>query len=254
MGLLSGLVKGVTNIFGGGEARGGYDQASALQNRIYGENRPLYDPYIQQGATALNQLQNFGPEALQQDPGYAFRVNQGNRYAQGLANASGRGFASGNSLRSLLNFNQNLASQEYQNAYNRLFGRAELGLNALGSASSLGQNYANNAGNLAVGRGGVTSSIFGNLLNAGASAAGAYFGKGSDIHIKENIEYLGQDHRSGLNVYEYEYAEPYKSLEGDGRFIGHMAQEVQERYPQFVEHHDNGYLMINYGGLYANLG
>lgn len=72
----------------------------------------------------------------------------------------------------------------------------------------------------------------------------------SDIRMKENIK---QIHwlPNGLPVYEYEYKPEFKDypLAGHGKFVGVMAQEVEQMYPQAVVNLDNGYKAVNYGLL-----
>jgi hypothetical protein len=72
----------------------------------------------------------------------------------------------------------------------------------------------------------------------------------SDIRTKENIK---QIHwlPNGLPVYEYEYKPEFKDhpLAGHGKFVGVMAQEVEQMYPQAVTTLDNGYKAVNYGLL-----
>lgn len=90
-----------------------------------------------QGAGALNQLASMGPysaaqaqsgghlerlmadpTAFQADPGYQFRLQQGQDAINASASAMG-GRASGRALKELSSFNQNLASQEFNNAFQR---------------------------------------------------------------------------------------------------------------------------------------
>jgi hypothetical protein len=72
----------------------------------------------------------------------------------------------------------------------------------------------------------------------------------SDIRTKENIK---QIHwlPNGLPVYEYEYKPEFKDhpLAGHGKFVGVMAQEVEQAYPQAVTTLDDGYKVVNYGLL-----
>jgi hypothetical protein len=94
-----------------------------------------------------------------QDPGYWFRLQQG---TQGLRNAAsaGSGALSGAALKDLLAFNQDMASQEYTNAFNRyqvqqgnIFSRlsdiARLGQSAAAGVGSAGTALAGNAGQAA---------------------------------------------------------------------------------------------------------
>jgi hypothetical protein len=72
----------------------------------------------------------------------------------------------------------------------------------------------------------------------------------SDIRTKENIK---QIHwlPNGLPVYEYEYKDEFKNhpLAGHGKFVGVMAHEAEQMYPQAVTTLANGYKAVNYGLL-----
>jgi hypothetical protein len=72
----------------------------------------------------------------------------------------------------------------------------------------------------------------------------------SDIRTKENIKQIHWM-PNGLPVYEYEYKPEFKDhpLAGHGKFVGVMAQEVEQMYPQAVTTLDNGYKAVNYGLL-----
>jgi hypothetical protein len=56
---------------------------------------------------------------------------------------------------------------------------------------------------------------------------------------------------NGLPVYEYEYKDEFKDhpLAGHGKFVGVMAQEVEQVFPQAVKTLDNGYKAVDYGLL-----
>ena len=88
-------------------------------------------------------------------------------------------------------------------------------------------------------------------LNQGLMGlAGAGVMKYSDIRTKENIKQIHWM-PNGLPVYEYEYKDEFKDhpLAGHGKFVGVMAQEVEQVFPQAVTTLDNGYKAVNYGLL-----
>jgi hypothetical protein len=70
----------------------------------------------------------------------------------------------------------------------------------------------------------------------------------SDIRTKENIKAIGWL-SNGLPVYEYEYKPEWKDEAGHGKFIGVMAQEVEQVIPEAVITRPDGYKMVNYGVL-----
>lgn len=76
-------------------------------------------------------------------------------------------------------------------------------------------------------------------MGIGGWAGGGF--KGSDRRIKENIELVGRDERTGLNLYEFSYKN------GSGkRFVGVMADEVQPKYPEAIYTMPDGYMAVNY--------
>jgi hypothetical protein len=87
-------------------------------------------------------------------------------------------------------------------------------------------------------------------FNQGLMGLGAAGIMASDIRMKENIK---QIHwlPNGLPVYEYEYKPEFKDhpLAGHGKFVGVMAHEAEQMYPQAVTTLDNGYKAVNYGLL-----
>ena len=66
---------------------------------------------------------------------------------------------------------------------------------------------------------------------------------GSDIRLKENIEHVGKDEITGLNLYDFNYKW------GDKRFRGVMAHEVKEVYPEAVYTSGAGWLGVYYDML-----
>jgi len=103
-----------------------------------------------------------GQEALDQDPGYQFRLDQGRKALE--SSAAGRGLLrTGGTLKDIQDFGQQAASQEYQNAVNRArdvyginqsvrqseqnqqYGQA-IGAKAFNEATNLGEYQANLAG------------------------------------------------------------------------------------------------------------
>ncbi len=146
-------------------------EANELQQRIYEESVARQQPFLQTGTEFFNRLaalQRGGPEApmnfLQMDPGYGFRLGEGLKAIERSAAARG-GLMSGATGKALQRYGQDLASQEYGAAYNRLAGMANIGPQAAGVISNLGQNYAGQVGQ--------------NLTAGGQAAAQGYLGAGS---------------------------------------------------------------------------
>lgn len=166
------------------------DKATELQQRIYEESMARQQPFLQTGTEFFNRLadlQRGGPEAAQQflqmDPGYGFRLSEGMKAMERGAAARG-GLMSGAALKAGQRYGQDLASQEYGNAYNRLAGLANVGPQAAGVMSNLGQNYAGNVGNILMGQGQTAAnaalargSAYTGGLNQLGYLAGRYYGQ-----------------------------------------------------------------------------
>lgn len=122
-----------------------------LQKRIYEEGVARQQPFLQGGTEDYNRLRALmmgGPGAAQQflqmDPGYGFRMSEGLKALDRQAAARG-GLISGGALKAAQRYGQDVASQEFGNAYNRLAGLAQIGPSAAGVTNTLGQNYAQQA-------------------------------------------------------------------------------------------------------------
>jgi hypothetical protein len=137
------------------------DRATQLQERMYNQSRADNEPWRQAGLGALSKMgdadymRDFTAADFQQDPGYAFRMQEGQKALERSAAARG-GLQSGGTLKALSRYGQDFASNEYQNAYTRFnadrdrrFGRlsnlAGMGQTATGQNAAYGQNYANQA-------------------------------------------------------------------------------------------------------------
>lgn len=158
----------------------GYGALNQIQGMLPGQ----YTQYDAQGnpmgtGTGTGYLtQQFTPEMFQQgiDPGYAFRLQQGQMAAQRQGNVAGGGLG-GNVMRGLQDYTQGQASQEFGNAFNRfqtqrsniyntLAGIAGIGQASQQQANQLGTNLANAQTNLNVGQAGAQAA--GQIGQAGA--------------------------------------------------------------------------------------
>src|SRR5574343_351733 len=128
---------------------------------------------------------DFTMEKFQQDPGYAFRMSEGLKALDRTAAARG-GLISGSALKAASRYGQDMASQEYQNAFNRYNQNRKFNtdlyqtnrtnaLVPLGTLMASGQNAANQmgaAGQNYAGNAGTTYQQAGNAAAAGINAAG----------------------------------------------------------------------------------
>lgn len=132
--------------------------------------------------------QTFGLSDFQADPGYQFRVQQGEQGIGRAASARG-GQYSGATLKALARFNQDIGSQEYGNAYSRFNTDRTTQFNRNATLAGIGQTAntaVGNAGNAAYGTiaqaGQNTANQVGaNLQNAGEARASGYVGQANAI-------------------------------------------------------------------------
>lgn len=115
-------------------------------------------------------LKAFSNEDFVKDPGYEFRMAEGEKGINRSLAARG-GFNSGAALKALDRYNQDYASNEFTNAYNRdaankartfsfLSGTAGQGLQAAGAQVGANQNAANNNSNIQQGLGNNLSNMY----------------------------------------------------------------------------------------------
>lgn len=150
-------------------------EANALQQRMYEEGVTRQQPFLQGGTEDYNRLRSLmsgGPDAsqqfLQMDPGYGFRLSEGMKALDRQAAARG-GLMSGGALKAAQRYGQDYASGEFGNAYNRLAGLAQIGPSSAGVLNTLGQNYANAAGQNTMAGGQAVGQGYMNADNARAS-------------------------------------------------------------------------------------
>lgn len=176
-------------------------RANQMQWDMYQQQRADQEPWRQAGARALSGLENadfqrdFTMNDFQHDPGYAFRMAEGQKALERSAAARG-GLMSGGTLKAISSYGQDLASNEYQNAYNRfnadrdrrwnrLSSLAGVGQTANSQVASAGQNYANQAGSNMMGAANAQGAAaiasanawgqgMSGLANAGMGAASMY--------------------------------------------------------------------------------
>jgi len=147
--------------------------AADLQQQQYRENVQRQQPFYEAGVNALPELVQasrytpFGQEQFQADPGYAFRLSEGQKALDRSAAARG-GLISGGALKAATRYGQEMGSQEYTNAFTRYQQERAARLNPLQSLTGMGQTTA--AGLGAAGQN--MASNVGNYGMAGANATG----------------------------------------------------------------------------------
>lgn len=139
---------------------------------------------------------DFSMSDFQADPGYAFRLSEGQKALERSAAARG-GLISGAATKAATRYGQDMGSQEYQNAYNRYQTNRANQLNPLGSLVQTGQASANS--NVAsLGNYGANAS---NLVNQqGQSQAAGELGMGNTINNAIKTGVSAYQNNSLLNM------------------------------------------------------
>lgn len=120
---------------------------------------------------------DFGTADFEADPGYAFRQSEGMKALERSAAARGS-LMSGSTLKGIQRYGQDLASQEYTNAFNRYQVNRSNQLNPLQSLMGAGQS-ATNVQTGVEGQLGQNQAT--NLYNAGAARASGYIGSANAL-------------------------------------------------------------------------
>lgn len=171
----------------------------ALRTRMYEEGIARQKPFYEAGVNALPSyvsgiqeggelVRGFTPADFTTDPGYAFRLAEGQKALDRQAAARG-GLISGGALRAAQRYGQEMGSQEFGNAYNRfretqglrrnaLAGVAGYGPTAATSMNAAGQTYATGAGNIMSGQGETSANA---LLAAQQARSSSYGQLGSAL-------------------------------------------------------------------------
>jgi hypothetical protein len=174
-------------------------RAAALQKEQFDITNEQQRPWREAGGRALTKLEGmadykpFDMNAFTQDPGYGFRLKQGQKALDASAAARG-GLISGNALKAATSFGQDMGSQEYTNAFNRYqterqatlspyMTLAGYGQNANTLSANAGANYATNAGNLITGGAAAQAAGYMGAANAIGGGASQYmrYNQGNDL-------------------------------------------------------------------------
>ena len=181
---------GVSSYMGGKAAEraadtqaGAMDRASQLQYKQYQEDVARQKPFYDVGVNALPELvsasryEPFTMDKFQADPGYAFRLKEGQKQLERSAAARG-GLLSGGTGKALQRFGQEMGSQEYTNAFNRYQAERTARLQPLQSLTGMGQTTAQQIGQ----QGQQMATNIGNNIGSSAAArASGYVGQANAL-------------------------------------------------------------------------
>jgi hypothetical protein len=158
------------------------DAATAEQRRQFDITREDQAPWLATGQDAIRTLgqllglgggsgelmRNFTGADLANDPGYAFRLAEGNKAIENAARARGM-YMGPSTVKELLRYGQDYAGNEFQNAWNRDMANRTTKFNFLSGASGGGQTAANTLANA----GASMANNIGSLMTGAANARGA---------------------------------------------------------------------------------
>lgn len=181
---------------------GAADRAAELQYKMYQENVQRQQPFLEAGVGALNKLtaaadyKPFGMDQYKADPGYAFRLSEGQKALDRQAAARG-GLISGGALKAAARYGQDMGSQEYMNAFNRYQTERSAMLNPLQSLAGVGQTTASNLGSAGQSYGAGAGEAYMGGANARASgyvggANALTSGLGSYLNYSQGQDYLNR--------------------------------------------------------------
>lgn len=138
-------------------------------------------------------------------------------------------------------------------AYQGASGAGTSGINTYMAPGNQYQAGLANAGNSAAGVLNAQTNAYNTGLNAQGEFMGTLVGAGSrfgaaafasDRRLKEDIKLIGVDKATGLNLYEFVYKNGSRT-----KYIGVMADEAKENFPNAVFTMPDGYDAVNYKAL-----
>lgn len=168
-----------------------YNQTRQDQLELLKQQRADQAPWLEAGKNALAKLAS-GVD-LPTDPGYQFRLSEGEKGIQRAASAHG-GMYSGATLKALARFNQDTAANEYGSAWNRLASIAGLGQTATNQIGQAGQNAYGTIANAGMS---ASNNIGQNLIGAGNARASGYVG-GANAISNGISQYLNYNQNQNL--------------------------------------------------------
>jgi hypothetical protein len=154
--ILAGTIGGA--LLGGNAAKkaastqaGAANRAANLQREQFERQVELQAPFREAGVRALPELEAasrytpFGMNQFTADPGYGFRLAEGQKALDRQAAARG-GLISGGALKAAQRYGQEMGSQEYTNAFNRYQTERQARLNPLQSLAGMAQTSVGQLG------------------------------------------------------------------------------------------------------------
>ena len=168
--LASGLIQGQAAKKAAAENAAATRYAADINKKMFDITNENLRPYREQGQVSLRDLMARMPELTRGytaedfnqgiDPGYQFRLAQGQKAFENQANRAG-GLIGGNVMQGMQDYTQGQASQEFANAFgrntttqtnifNRLKGIADMGLGATGTTAEAATRTGESMGSAAI--------------------------------------------------------------------------------------------------------
>ena len=168
------------------QSRKGFDAATEEQRRQFDLTRSDFAPFREAGVEAvgrLNALSSGDFSSFQTSPGFNFRRSEGTRDIGNVFAARGGG---GNAMKRLVEFNQELASNEFGNFFGRQLAIAGFGQAATQGTAAAGANAAANISNNLIGAADARASGIAGIGNAATAGIGNFlFAKGAGLFDKK---------------------------------------------------------------------
>ena len=216
--VVSGLVGASASSKAAKEQTRATEKAAAEQKAMFDEQVRLQAPFREAGLTAQNKLlgmlglsgapgdEGYGKYAgdftmqdFTTDPGYNFRLAEGNKALDRTAAARG-GLLSGGAMKAAQRYGQDMGSQEYMNAYNRYQTNRANQLNPLQSLMGSGQSAANTLTSAA---GNLGNNLAENAIGAGNARASGYIAQANALTgaINQGVNnYMGMQYINRMPI------------------------------------------------------
>lgn len=170
--------------------------ASQTELAMFNQNRKDMQPWRDAGVQALGDLtagmepggqftRNFTLADFTKDPGYQFRMDEGQRGIEAGAAARG-GVLNGGTLKELTRYGQGFASNEFGSAYNRFNNDQTTRFNRLSSLAGTGQTATRDVATMGTQ---VAGSVANNQIGAGNARASGYVGTANAVN--NGVQTLG---------------------------------------------------------------
>ena len=180
---------------------GAANRAANLQREQFERQTELQAPFREAGVRALPELEAasrytpFGMQQFTADPGYGFRLAEGQKALDRQAAARG-GLISGGALKAAQRYGQEMGSQEYTNAFNRYQTERQARLNPLQSLAGVGQTSVGQLG--AAGQSYAAGA--GEAIGAGAQARASGYMGGANALSQGLSQYMGYSQGQDRNA------------------------------------------------------